>query len=144
MYGNIVVDMPYRPVYSMLEKNKTVTKFLNRMLAMSLRDQKLLFTYFSDTLVRLPTAVTSCITFGSQCMFLQLIDGTAAGTGSQYYTSTLSSLPRTDFHAEYSLACNTHRLFSKQHYCEDRLLLVCDDLCPPQDAVMDMTARKYY
>ena len=53
--GNIVVDMPYRPVYSMLEKNKTVTKFLNRMLAMSLRDQKLLFTYFSDTLVRMPT-----------------------------------------------------------------------------------------
>ena len=42
-----------RSVYSMLEKNKTVTKFLNRMLAMSLRDQKLLFTYFSDTLVSL-------------------------------------------------------------------------------------------
>lgn len=37
----------------MLEKNKTVTKFLNRMLAMSLRDQKLLFAYFSDTLVSL-------------------------------------------------------------------------------------------
>lgn len=37
----------------MLEKNKTVTKFLNRMLAMSLRDQKLLFTYFTETMVSL-------------------------------------------------------------------------------------------
>ena len=41
-----------RAVYSVLEKNKKVTKFLNRMLAMGLRDQKLLFAYFSDTLVR--------------------------------------------------------------------------------------------
>lgn len=41
-----------RAVYSVLEKNKKVTKFLNRMLAMGLRDQKLLFSYFSDTLVR--------------------------------------------------------------------------------------------
>lgn len=41
-----------RPSYTILEKNKSVTKFLNRMLAMSLRDQKLLFAYFSDTLVR--------------------------------------------------------------------------------------------
>lgn len=57
--SDIVLNAPYRPVYSTLEKNKTVTKFLNRMLAMSLRDQKLLFAYFSDTLVRLLTAVTN-------------------------------------------------------------------------------------
>ncbi len=41
----------YRPVFQILEKNKKVTKFLNRMLAMSLRDQKMLFAFFSDTLV---------------------------------------------------------------------------------------------
>lgn len=41
----------YRPVFQVLEKNKKVTKFLNRMLAMSLRDQKMLFAFFSDTLV---------------------------------------------------------------------------------------------
>ncbi|KAL3138929.1 hypothetical protein ABBQ32_14197 [Trebouxia sp. C0010 RCD-2024] len=65
------------PVYSILEKNKTVTKFLNRMLAMSLRDQKLLFAYFSDTLVRLPKVVTNCSTLFSVCMYLQLLlDGT--------------------------------------------------------------------
>lgn len=72
-----MLDMPYRPVYSILEKNKTVTKFLNRMLAMSLRDQKLLFAYFSDTLVRLPKVVTNCSTLFSVCMYLQLLlDGT--------------------------------------------------------------------
>ncbi|DBA83686.1 TPA: hypothetical protein ACH3X1_016793 [Trebouxia sp. C0004] len=38
------------PVFQILEKNKKVTKFLNRMLAMSLRDQKMLFAFFSDTL----------------------------------------------------------------------------------------------
>ena len=41
----------YRPVFQILEKNKKVPKFLNRMLAMSLRDQKMLFAFFSDTLV---------------------------------------------------------------------------------------------
>lgn len=46
-----------RDTYAVLEKSKKVTKFLNRMLAMSLRDQKLLFTYFSDTLVRLGNTV---------------------------------------------------------------------------------------
>ena len=56
--SHLVLDT-CRPVYSMLEKNKTVTKFLNRMLAMSLRDQKLLFTYFNDTLVSL--LAHSCI-----------------------------------------------------------------------------------
>lgn len=41
----------YRPVFQILETNKKVPKFLNRMLAMSLRDQKMLFAFFSDTLV---------------------------------------------------------------------------------------------
>ena len=41
----------YRPIFNAPDKSKKVTKFLNRMLAMSLRDQKLLFAYFSDTLV---------------------------------------------------------------------------------------------
>ena len=50
-----------RPVYSILERNKKVTKFLNRMLAMSLRDQKMLFAYFSDTLVSRATVThTAC------------------------------------------------------------------------------------
>ena len=40
-----------RPIFNAPDKSKKVTKFLNRMLAMSLRDQKLLFAYFSDTLV---------------------------------------------------------------------------------------------
>lgn len=47
-----MTHMPYyRPVFQILEKNKKVPKFLNRMLAMSLRDQKMLFAFFSDTLV---------------------------------------------------------------------------------------------
>ena len=36
-------------------------KFLNRMLAMSLRDQKLLFAYFSDTLVSVPYLILALL-----------------------------------------------------------------------------------
>ena len=65
----------FRPVFQILEKNKKVTKFLNRMLAMSLRDQKLLFTYFSDTLVR-PLAdprLQPCWTSLLPCSLLALL-----------------------------------------------------------------------
>ena len=40
-----------RAVYQVMDRNKRITKFLNRMLAMTLRDQKMLFAYFSDTMV---------------------------------------------------------------------------------------------
>lgn len=50
-YGCTTLARACRAVYQVMDKNKRITKFLNRMLAMTLRDQKMLFAYFSDTMV---------------------------------------------------------------------------------------------
>lgn len=118
MCGNIVLDMPYRPVYSMLEKNKTVTKFLNRMLAMSLRDQKLLFAYFSDTLVRLLAAVrpaSSLVLIACTCNFSMVQKQEKA---PMLLTRVHYNCGHIQNFGTHCSACRTLRLDSKQGVLE--------------------------
>lgn len=80
-----------RPVYSILERNKKVTKFLNRMLAMSLRDQKMLFAYFSDTLVSRATDTHAACNLSLAC-WVHDTDSALAGV-SRHVQCFLTMLP---------------------------------------------------